>query len=175
MHSSVSNESPALTKNECGNTKAEFKDREKELLKHEITKSLSNVEFSCFKSTSITKQDNCDNVMSNEKLKTPIKTKYTSGLSTDKVPVVQFCTPRNLKANIPATNTKLNILSTRTPVKRYFSDHTLSQTTPECFNTVQMETPCNKMDDIIVGEQTMYEGESSNLTVGIRIRPLNSK
>ncbi|XP_032677493.1 kinesin-like protein KIF14 isoform X2 [Odontomachus brunneus] len=38
-----------------------------------------------------------------------------------------------------------------------------------------METPGTKIDDIVVAEQTMYEGENSNLTVGIRIRPLNSK
>ncbi|KMQ89498.1 kinesin-like protein kif14 protein, partial [Lasius niger] len=78
--------------------------------------------------------------------------------------------------NTPNASTKFNILpSTRTPVKCYFSDHTLSQSTPDCFNVVHLETPSQKIDDIVVGEQTMYDGESSNLTVGIRIRPLNSK
>lgn len=60
-------------------------------------------------------------------------------------------------------------------MKRYFSDHALSQSTPDCFNAVHLETPSHKIDDIVMGEQTMYEGESSNLTVGIRIRPLTAK
>jgi len=109
--------------------------------------------------------------MSTEKLRTPIKTKFMNNSSNDK-PIVQFCTPKHSKMSTLSSNTKFNILpAIRTPVKRYFSDQTLS--TPDCFNTVHLEIP-HKTDDIILGEQT-YEGESSNLTVGIRIRPLNSK
>ncbi|XP_012228838.1 kinesin-like protein KIF14 isoform X1 [Linepithema humile] len=138
----------------------------------------SNVELSCFKSANPVKQENpvCNNITSNEKLKTPIKTKFINSLSSDKT-VMQFGTPKHSRiANTPSVNSKYNILSTtRTPLKRYFSDHALPQSTPDCFNTVHLETPSHKIDDIVVAEQTIYEGESSNLTVGIRIRPLNSK
>jgi len=153
--------------------------------KHEVKETLrlssksSSMELSCLKSTNPTKQENpvCNNITSNEKLKTPVKTKFLSSLSNDKTTVVQFCTPKHLRTtNTPSANSKYNVLpATRTPLKRYFSDHALPQSTPDCFNVVHLETPSHKIDDIAIAEQTIYEGESSNLTVGIRIRPLNSK
>jgi len=137
----------------------------------------SNTEL-CLKLTNLAKQEDISsNVTSIERnVKTPIKTtKFVSGSFNEKTPAIQFYTPKQTRINTPSANTKFNVLSTaRTPVKRYFSDHALSQSTPDCFNVVHLETPSQKIDDI-VGEQTMYDGESSNLTVGIRIRPLNSK
>ncbi|GAB1866027.1 Kinesin-like protein [Camponotus japonicus] len=151
--------------------------------KHEITETLrpsnkSSVQLPCVKPTNLVKQENAFyNVTSNEKLKTPAKTRVVNSSSNDKTSVVQFCTPKHSRTtNTPSASTKFNILpATRTPVKCYFSDHALSQSTPDCFNIVHLETPSHKIDDIVVGEQTMYDGESTNLTVGIRIRPLNSK
>lgn len=180
----MSNEPFVSTKGQNTSKKAQCS-MQKTPLKHEITRitefpnKLGNMEVSCSKSTNIAKQENTvwKNTLSNEKLKTPVKTKHTSGLLNDKTSAVQFCTPKHLRTmNTPSTSTKFSILpATRTPVKRYFNDQALLQSTPDCFNTVNMETPCYRIDDIVVGEQTMYEGESSNLTVGIRIRPLNSK
>ncbi|XP_011154462.1 kinesin-like protein KIF14 isoform X2 [Harpegnathos saltator] len=182
--SSLSNEPSVSTRNQNISKKTQCP-IQKAQLKHEITdiigcsNKLSNMELSCLKSINPAKEENLvnNNIVSNEKLKTPVRTKHTSGLLSDKTSVVQFCTPKHLKTiNTPNTSTKFNILpTTRTPIKRYFSDQALSQSTPDCFNIVHMETPCCKIDDIVAGEQTMYEGESSNLTVGIRIRPLNSK
>lgn len=183
--SSLSNEPFVPTKSQNTSKKAQCP-MQKASLKHEMTEitgfsnKSSNMEVSiCPKSTNTTKQENtaCNNIVFNEKLKTPVRTKHTSGLFNDKTSVVQFCTPKHLKTtNTPHTTTKFSILpATRTPVKRYFNDQVLSQSTPDCFNTVHMETPCTKIDDIVIAEQTMYEGENSNLTVGIRIRPLNSK
>ncbi|KAG5307830.1 KIF14 protein, partial [Pseudoatta argentina] len=156
---------------------------QKECSKPEIAETLgppsksSNTE-SCLKLTNLTKQEDVSsNVASIERnIKTPIKTtKFVSGSFNEKTPAIQFYTPKQ-RINTPSANTKFNVLSTaRTPVKRYFSDHALSQSTPDCFNVVHLETPSQKIDDIVVGEQTIYDGESSNLTVGIRIRPLNSK
>ncbi|XP_014468887.1 PREDICTED: kinesin-like protein KIF14 [Dinoponera quadriceps] len=155
----------------------------KKTSKHEITDIIgfsnksNNMELSYPKSINTAKQENTVyNNISDEKLRTPVR-KHTTGLHIDKTSVIQFCTPKHLRpSNTPSSSTRFNILpASRTPVKRYFSDQALSQSTPDCFNTVHMETPCCKIDDITVGEQTIYEGESSNLTVGIRIRPLNSK
>lgn len=153
--------------------------------KHEIMETLipsnksSSVHLPCVKSTNLVKQENtiCNNITSDEKLKTPVKKKLLNSSSNDKTSVTQFCTPKHSRiTNTPSANTKFNILpATRTPVKCYFNDHTLSQNTPDCFNVVHLETPSQKIDEIVVGEQTIYDGESSNLTVGIRIRPLNSK
>ena len=63
--------------------------------------------------------------------------------------------------------------SHKKPIKRFFSENNLPQT-PDCFNSVQLETPRAKNYQN-VDEQTVYEGESSNLTVGIRVRPLSFK
>ena len=156
---------------------------QKESSKPEIAETLgppsksSNTE-SCLKLTNLVKrEDVSSNVTFIERnIKTPIKTKFVSGSFNEKTPAIQLYTPKQTRINTPSANTKFNVLSTaRTPVKRYFSDHALSQSTPDCFNVVHLETPSQKIDDIVVGEQTMYDGESSNLTVGIRIRPLNSK
>jgi len=180
----LSNESSASTK--AQNTiKIKQHPLQKISSKLEITETLgppsksSNTE-PCLKSTNLAKQEYTisSNVTSNERnLKTPIKTKFVSGSSSDKTSAIQFYTPKHSKvANTPSANAKFNVLpNARTPVKRYFSDHALSQSTPDCFNTVHLETPSHKIDDIVVGEQMIYEGENSNLTVGIRIRPLNAK
>lgn len=141
---------------------------------------LSDVE-PCLKPTNPVRQENTisNSVTPNDKnLKTPIKRRFVSGSSTDKTAsAIQFYTPKHSRViNTPIANAKSNVLSNaKTPVKRYFSDNALSQSTPDCFNAVHLETPSYKIDDIVVGEQTIYEGESSNLTVGIRIRPLNAK
>lgn len=150
--------------------------------KPEITETLGPPSSSdaepYLKPTNQMKQDNTisNGITPNDKnLKTPARRKFVSGSSNP--PAIQLYTPKHSKAvNTPSANAKSNVLSNaRTPVKRYFSDNALSQSTPDCFNAVHLETPSHKIDDIVVGEQTMYEGESSNLTVGIRIRPLNAK
>ncbi|XP_050463013.1 kinesin-like protein KIF14 isoform X1 [Cataglyphis hispanica] len=178
----LSDEPSTSTKNQSTNKKTQCPMQKTS--KHEITETLrpsnksSSVQLSCVKPTNLVKQENaiCNNITSNEKLKTRVRTRFVSS-SNDKTSVTQFCTPKHSRiTNTPGVNTKFNILpATRTPVKCYFSDHALLQSTPDCFNVVHLETPSHKIDDIIVGEQTMYDGESSNLTVGIRIRPLNSK
>lgn len=138
----------------------------------------TDAESACLKPANLARQENTisSNVTSNERdLKTPVKTRHVGGSSSDKASAVQFYTPKHSRvANTPSVNGKISALSSsRTPMKRYFSDHALSQSTPDCYNAVHLETPSQKIDDLVVGEQTMYEGESSNLTVGIRIRPCN--
>lgn len=179
----MSKESSASTKGQNTN-KVVRCPLQKESSKPEIAETLgppsksSNTE-SCSKLTNLAKQEDISsNVTSIERnIKTPIKTTKFIGLFNEKTPAIQFYTPKQSRiTNTPSANTKFNVLSnTRTPVKRYFNDHALSQSTPDCFNVVHLETPSQKIDDIVVGEQTMYDGESSNLTVGIRIRPLHSK
>ncbi|XP_012280682.1 kinesin-like protein KIF14 [Orussus abietinus] len=104
---------------------------------------------------------------SEEKLKMSSRVGSSSRLSGDKTPVTHFCTPKR-------TNGSRALLSTScgTPIKRYFSDRSLPQATPEYYTRVQMETPKPKQD---MGIDEQSEGESSNLTVGIRVRPLNIK
>ncbi|KAG8238486.1 hypothetical protein J437_LFUL004949 [Ladona fulva] len=63
-------------------------------------------------------------------------------------------------------------------------DTTSLPATPECFDVVHLETPRKTMDELTsadcpdwlsqVGE-TSTEGETSNLTVGVRVRPLNAR
>lgn len=183
MYPTLSDEPSTSTRSQSTNKKTQCPIQKTS--KHEITETLrpsnksTSVQLPCVKSTNLSKQENaiCNNITSNEKLKTPVRTRFVNSASNDKTSVVQFCTPKHSKmTNTPNASTKFNILSaTRTPVKCYFSDHALLQSTPDCFNVVHLETPSHKIDDIVVGEQTMYDGESSNLTVGIRIRPLNSK
>ncbi|KAL0121744.1 hypothetical protein PUN28_006901 [Cardiocondyla obscurior] len=128
------------------------------------------------------KSINQENLISNnatpndKNLKTPVK-RVAGGIFSDKASSIQLYTPKHMRVtNTPSTNVKSSILpNSITPMKRYFSDHALSQSTPDCFNTVHLETPSHKIDDIVMGEQTIYEGENSNLTVGIRIRPLTAK
>lgn len=177
----LSNEPSTSIKNQNINNKTHCP-LQKMSSKHEITETLrpsnkSGVQLPSVKPINLAKQENVTyNIISNEKLK-PAKTRVVNSSSNDKTSVVQFCTPKHSRiTNTSSANTKFNILpATRTPVKCYFSDHALSQNTPDCFNMVHLETPSHKIDDIVVGEQTMYDGENSNLTVGIRIRPLNSK
>ncbi|XP_011882553.1 PREDICTED: kinesin-like protein KIF14 isoform X2 [Vollenhovia emeryi] len=129
----------------------------------------------CLKPANPTQQEGTSsNVTSSDRNpKTPVKRRLAGGLFSDRTPAIQLYTPKHTRvANTPSADARCNA---RTPVKRYFSDHALSQSTPDCFNAVHLETPSHKIDDIVMGEQTMYEGESSNLTVGIRIRPLTAK
>ncbi|XP_020282192.1 kinesin-like protein KIF14 isoform X1 [Pseudomyrmex gracilis] len=184
--SSASNETAASSKNQSAMKKTQQCPFQK-VSKQDITETLgppkkipSNTDLSRSKSATSAKQEDAagfGSTTSNDKAKTPsVRTKFTSGLSGDKA--VHFSTPKPSKAtNTPCASTvKFNLLpSTRTPIKHYFSDHALSQNTPDCFNAVHLETPSHKPEDTAVSEQTIYEGESSNLTVGIRIRPLNSK
>lgn len=102
---------------------------------------------------------------SEEKLKVINKNAANPRLSGDKTPVTHFCTPKSVMNPKSGTN------SARKPVKRYFSDNALPQT-PDCFNSVHLETPRAKTDNGM-DEQTVYEGENSNLTVGVRVRPLS--
>ncbi|KAK0179304.1 hypothetical protein PV327_005068 [Microctonus hyperodae] len=107
--------------------------------------------------------------MSDEKLKTPSRPRKIPPVPTDQTPVAQLCPMKS------STTTKSELTSFRTPVKRFFSDHIISQSTPDCFGSVQFETPRGKSDIVVDDEATIYEGENSNLTVGIRIRPMNFK
>lgn len=104
---------------------------------------------------------------SEEKLKVINKNASNPRLSGDKTPVTHFCTPKNM------TNSRSGTSSTRKPINRFFSDNTLPQT-PDCYNSVQLETPRGKSENL-ADEQTVCEGENSNLTVGIRVRPLNPR
>ncbi|XP_020708303.2 kinesin-like protein KIF14 isoform X2 [Athalia rosae] len=112
--------------------------------------------------------------LSEERLKMPMKMESNSRLSADKTPVTHFCTPRRISGNEKISKTNNMVLTSKTPIKRYFSDHNPPAATPDCFNVVQMETPKSRQD-LAVDERTMCEGEQSNLTVGIRIRPLTFK
>ncbi|XP_076281129.1 kinesin family member nebbish isoform X2 [Lasioglossum baleicum] len=123
-----------------------------------------------------------ENILSNDKCKTAkpssetiMKCKPTT-LLNEKTPTMYFCTPKQYRARTAISNTKINVPPTnKTPIKRYFSDNILSEATPDCFTVVQVETPCVKSNDIGIEDQTVCEGENSNLIVGIRIRPLNAK
>uniref|UniRef100_A0ABD2W0C7 Kinesin motor domain-containing protein n=1 Tax=Trichogramma kaykai TaxID=54128 RepID=A0ABD2W0C7_9HYME len=102
---------------------------------------------------------------SDEKLKSSNKNTSNPRLSGDKTPVTHFCTPKNYHPR-SASNSALK-------PKRYFSETTLPQT-PDCYNPVHLETPRAKTENTME-EQTVAEGENSNLTVGIRVRPLSFK
>lgn len=104
---------------------------------------------------------------SDEKIKTPAKTRGTHHGQAERTPVLYFSTSKS-------SITKTDGTPFRTPVKRYFSDNTMTQSTPDCFGAVQFETPRSKTDNG-VDEATLYDEESSNLTVGVRIRPMNFK
>ncbi|KOC70525.1 Kinesin-like protein KIF14 [Habropoda laboriosa] len=115
-----------------------------------------------------------ENTVPDTKCKT--STNISTTLLNDKTPTMQFCTPKQYKMRTAISNTKINILRpNRTPIKRYFSDNVLAQATPDCFSVVQVETPCSKSNEMGIEDQTVYEEENSNLTVGIRVRPLNAK
>lgn len=110
-------------------------------------------------------------LISDEKLKTVSNSRVTPRPSNDKTPVTHFCNTRRTSATKMSTSTSGTPF--RTP-KRFFSDHINAQSTPENFSSVQFETPKGKVENG-VDEQTIYEGESSNLTVGVRVRPMNLK
>ncbi|XP_076632503.1 kinesin family member nebbish isoform X2 [Colletes latitarsis] len=116
-----------------------------------------------------------ENTIPNEKQKTSTKVVSTTSLN-DKTSTIHFCTPKQYKLRSAVSNTKMNVLPlNKTPIKQYFNDNVLSNATPDCFSIVQVETPCNKTNEICIEDQTVCDGESSNLIVGIRIRPLNAK
>lgn len=116
-----------------------------------------------------------EEVIPDEKCKISTKTTSTSILN-DKTSNMNFNTPKQYKTRTATSSTRMNILpSHRTPVKRYFNDNILSEATPDCFSVVQVEIPSSKSNELGVEDQTVCEGESSNLTVGIRVRPLSSK
>lgn len=95
---------------------------------------------------------------SEEKLKS--KNGSNTRLSGEKAPVTHFCTPKSVSAN-------------KKPLRKFFSDNSLPQT-PDCYSSVHLETPRAKADNI-PDEQTVCDGENSNLTVGVRVRPLSFK
>ncbi|XP_031778628.1 kinesin-like protein KIF14 isoform X4 [Nasonia vitripennis] len=109
-------------------------------------------------------QSSASKFPSEEKLRVINKNAANPRLSGDKTPVTHFCTPKNPRSGAN---------SARKPGKRFFSDNALPQT-PDCYNSVHLETPRAKTDNGI-DEQTVLEGESSNLTVGVRVRPLSFK
>ncbi|CAL7943253.1 unnamed protein product [Xylocopa violacea] len=116
-----------------------------------------------------------DNSISDGRYKTPAKVSSITSLN-EKTSTMQFSTPKHCKIHTSTSNAKINILpANRTPIKHYFSDNVLSQATPDCFSVVQVETPCSKSSEIGIEDQTIYDEENSNLTVGIRVRPLNTK
>src|SRR5436190_17848086 len=86
MYPALSNEPSVLTR---GTSKKAQCPIQKTPSKHEITETLrpssksSNVQLSC-KPTNIVKQDNaiCNNVTSDEKLKTPSRTRFVSSSSS---------------------------------------------------------------------------------------------
>ncbi|XP_003706952.2 kinesin family member nebbish isoform X1 [Megachile rotundata] len=116
-----------------------------------------------------------EEAVSDVKCKTSTKVASNSSLN-DKTPNMHFCTPKQYKTRTATSNTKINILPpNRTPVKRYFNDNISTEATPDCFSVVQVEIPYSKSNEFDVEDQTVYEEENSNLTVGIRVRPLNTK
>lgn len=175
-HRNIFAESPTI-KNQ-NKTKQLLYKKHKLYTRNEISQFLdplkrsSNVDDKHSRSTN-TLQNN-DSFISGNIVKTPLKTESVSRLSDNKAVSGYLYTPKQHRTCLTPRNTKMNILSTsKTPTKRYFSDHNLSQATPDCFSKVQLETPSIKFNDVGIDEA--IEGENSNLTVGIRVRPLNLK
>ncbi|XP_034948137.1 kinesin-like protein KIF14 isoform X1 [Chelonus insularis] len=113
----------------------------------------------------------CKKSYSDDKLKTPSKSKSINHVPTEKSPVRHFCSSKS-SSNI--SNIKTDGTPFRTPVKRFFDSHLMSST-PDCFGSVQFETPRVEKTDVTKDEATIYDEENSNLTVGIRVRPMNSR
>ncbi|XP_066582752.1 kinesin-like protein KIF14 isoform X2 [Prorops nasuta] len=165
-------------KNELTNVQS---NKQKTNNKNEITQRLVTTSKLTVSSSSKTR---CTNKLqkqesvacnSNINTKTPVKLGGNARAPGDKTPI-NFSTPKTIKTYTPVQNLKVGLLPlNRTPLKRYFSDHSLTQATPDCFNAVQVETPQCQAMETISDETSMYDEESSNLTVGIRIRPLNLK
>nr|KAF7402143.1 hypothetical protein H0235_015479 [Vespula pensylvanica] len=175
-HRNIFAESPTI-KNQ-NKTKQLLYKKHKLYTRNEISQFLdplkrsSNVDDKHSRSTN-TLQNN-DSFISGNIVKTPLKAESVSRLSDNKAVSGYLYTPKQHRTCLTPRNTKMNILPTsKTPTKRYFSDHNLSQATPDCFSKVQLETPSIKFNDIGIDEA--IEGENSNLTVGIRVRPLNLK
>ncbi|XP_063973187.1 kinesin-like protein KIF14 [Diachasmimorpha longicaudata] len=101
------------------------------------------------------------NLMTDDIQTTPHTSKPARS-SSEKTPTF-FCTPNHPQ--------KSSSTPFRTPVRRFFTDPS-PQSTPDCFGPVQVETPRTKKDNPLE-EMTICEGESSNLTVGVRVRPMN--
>ncbi|XP_035740888.1 kinesin-like protein KIF14 isoform X2 [Vespa mandarinia] len=175
-HRNIFTESPTI-KNQ-NKTKQLLYKKHKLYTRNEISQFLdplkrsSNVDDK--HSKTINTLQNNDSFISGNIMKTPLKTESVSRLSDNKAVPGYLCTPKQQKTCLTPRNTKMNVLSSsKTPTKRYFSDQNLSQATPDCFSKVQLETPSVKFNDN--GMDEAIEGENSNLTVGIRVRPLNLK
>lgn len=100
----------------------------------------------------------------------------------ERTPVTHFCTPcrsgsRYLLSDDhsktkPMSQKQLSDGHHRIPLKRFYSEVNLHKVsaTPDCFKKVRMETQRNKGEPedlpVLLGEET------SNLTVGVRVRPL---
>ncbi|XP_031365434.1 kinesin-like protein KIF14 isoform X2 [Apis dorsata] len=141
-----------------------------------ITSTPCTINLIRSKSTNILKKKQTlfsENEASDSKCK--ISTKACTTSLSEKILTMHSYTPKQYKIH-SASSSKINTLpSNKTPIKRYFSDNILSQVTPDCFNVVQVETPSSKLNEIDIEDQTVYEEENTNLTVGIRVRPLNTK
>ncbi|PSN43439.1 hypothetical protein C0J52_02647 [Blattella germanica] len=93
--------------------------------------------------------------------------------SGEKTPVTHFCTPRRSGSGRHSGKMAAD-QQQQTPSKRFFGENNVKPpATPECFTKVQMETPRTKAEPeeipITLGEET------SNLTVCVRVRPLNAR
>ncbi|XP_069697574.1 kinesin-like protein KIF14 [Periplaneta americana] len=108
--------------------------------------------------------------------------KFTLPKPGDRTPVTHFCTPRRSGSGHPDEYIKskqhgkqASDQTMRTPLKRFNSEVNLHKplATPDCFSKVHMETPRNKVES--EGVPGLLGEETSNLTVGIRVRPLSLK
>jgi hypothetical protein len=101
----------------------------------------------------------------------------------ERTPISHYCTPRHRGSGQLSSDDHSKIKlqprkelpdqNHRTRLKRFFSEANLHQVsaTPDCFSKVHMETPRNKVEP---EDLPVYLGdETSNLTVGVRVRPLN--
>lgn len=101
----------------------------------------------------------------------------------ERTPVTHFCTPHQSgSGRLPSGDHSKTKLSSqkqlsdqhrRTHLKHFFSEANLHKVsaTPDCFSRVHMETPRNKVES--EGLPVFPGDETSNLTVGVRVRPLN--
>ncbi|GLH01285.1 Kinesin-like protein Klp10A, partial [Gryllus bimaculatus] len=101
--------------------------------------------------------------------------KYTS---CDRTPVSQYATPRRSGAQRtkqPSSNHRQYSESQqRHSLKAFSCEINLKlSATPDCYNKVHMETPLRKEE--LGNVSVLTEAETSNLTVGVRVRPINSR
>ncbi|KAK2578704.1 hypothetical protein KPH14_011671 [Odynerus spinipes] len=179
LYHDIFSESHIVTKNLNKNKQVSCS-KHKLSSRNELSHHLDTLKRSCdiddrhSKSTIFLQKE--DSFIAGNIAKTPIKIGSTSRLSENKTTTGYPCTPKQYRTCVTPRNTKMNALSTsKTPIKRYFSDHNLSQATPDCFNKIQFDIPSIKSNDVGIDEAIIYDGENSNLTVGIRVRPLNIK